>query len=127
MMTRVLVLDDQEYLREIIAVILDDAGYPALPVANTIEAVQCLEELRPEMLVLDMSLPGITGLEFLDELRRDPRWAALPVLMVSGDPGALATAQGRPNVGTLSKPFDANVLISETQRLIGPPALSRSA
>ena len=127
MMTRVLVLDDQEYLREIIAVILGDAGYPALPVANTIEAVQCLEELRPEMLVLDMSLPGITGLEFLDELRRDPRWAALPVLMVSGDPGALATAQGRPNVGTLSKPFDANVLISETQRLIGPPALSRSA
>jgi len=127
MVTRVLVLDDQEYLREIIAVILGDAGYPAVPVANTTEAVQRLEELRPDLLVLDMSLPGITGLEFLDELRRDPRWAALPVLMVSGDPGALATVQGRPNVGTLPKPFDVNVLISETQRLIGPPALSRSA
>jgi len=127
MVTRVLVLDDQEYLREIIAVILGDAGYPAVPVANTTEAVQRLEETRPDLLVLDMSLPGITGLEFLDELRRDPRWAALPVLMVSGDPGALATVQGRPNVGTLPKPFDVNVLISETQRLIGPPALSRSA
>jgi two-component system OmpR family response regulator/two-component system alkaline phosphatase synthesis response regulator PhoP len=127
MVTRVLVLDDQEYLREIIAVILGDAGYPALAVADTTEAIQRLEELRPEMLVLDMSLPGISGLEFLDELRRDPRWASLPVLMVSGDPVALATVQGRPNVGTLSKPFDVNVLIGETQRLIGPPALSRSA
>ena len=124
---RVLVLDDQEYLRDIIAVILSDAGYPALPVADTTEATQRLEELQPDMLVLDMSLPGTSGLEFLEKLRADSRWASLPVLMVSGDSGSLAAVQGRPNVGTLSKPFDVSVLLAETERLIGKSALSRSA
>jgi CheY-like chemotaxis protein len=124
---RVLVLDDQEYLRDIIAVILGDAGYPALAVANTQEALQQLEELQPDLLVLDMALPGISGLEFLDQLRADPRWTTLKVLMVSGDPGSLFQVQERANVGTLTKPFDVNALIAETERLIGPPALPRSA
>jgi DNA-binding response OmpR family regulator len=79
------------------------------------------------MLVLDMSLPGTSGLEFLDKLRSDVRWASLPALMVSGDPGALTAVHGRPHVGTLSKPFDVSVLLAETERLIGKPALPRSA
>jgi two-component system phosphate regulon response regulator PhoB len=129
MAIRVLVLDDQEYLRDIIAVILGDAGFPALAVADTAEALARLEELHPELLVLDMSLPGMSGLEFLDKLRAEPRWAELPVLMVSGDPGSLLAVQGRPNVGTLTKPFDVNVLIAEAERLIGAAAqaLPRSA
>ena len=124
---RVLVLDDQEYLRDIIAVILGDAGYPAIAVPNTQEALHQLEELRPDLLVLDMALPGISGLEFLDQLRADPRWTTLKVLMVSGDPGKLFAVQERANVGTLTKPFDVNALLAETERLIGPPALPRTA
>jgi DNA-binding response OmpR family regulator len=79
------------------------------------------------MLVLDMALPGMSGLELLEKLRADSRWAELPVLVVSGDPGSLMAVQGRPHVGTLTKPFDVNVLVAEAERLIGPPALSRSA
>jgi two-component system response regulator VicR len=127
MRTRVLVLDDQEYLREIIATILVDAGYPARAVATADEALRLLDELRPDLLVLDVSLPTIGGLEFLDQLRANPAWATLPVLIVSGDPAKLAAAEGRRYVGVLTKPFDVTVLVAEVVRLLEPAALTQSA
>jgi two-component system response regulator VicR len=127
MRTRVLVLDDQEYLREIIATILNDAGYPARAVETTDEALRLLDELRPDLLVLDLSLPTIGGLEFLDQLRANPAWATLPVLIVSGDPAKLAAAEGRRYVGALTKPFDVTVLVAEVVRLLEPAALTQSA
>jgi CheY-like chemotaxis protein len=127
MRTRVLVLDDQEYLREIIATILADAGYPARAVATTDEALRLLDELRPDLLVLDVSLPTIGGLEFLDQLRANPAWVTLPVLIVSGDPIKLAAAEGRPHVGALTKPFDVTALVAEVVRLLEPSALKQPA
>lgn len=127
MATRVLVLDDQQYLRDIIAAIVEDAGYPALAVASAEEAMLRLDQLRPELLVLDMSLPGISGLQFLDQLRAEPAWSTLPVIVVSGDPGKLGAVKGRDHVAALTKPFDVSVLVGEIERVLGPPALTRSA
>jgi CheY-like chemotaxis protein len=127
MSTRIVVLDDQQYLRDIIAAILDDAGYPTVAVATPKEAEQRLEELRPELLILDLSLPGYSGLQFLEQLRADPTWRDLPVVVVSGDPGKLVAVEGRENVVALTKPFDVTALISEIQRLLGPPALTQTA
>jgi CheY-like chemotaxis protein len=127
MRTRILVLDDQEYLREIMAMILAEAGFPALAVDTPVRALQLLEELRPDLLVLDMSLPGIDGLQFLDLLRADPQWQTLPVLIVSGDPTKLLKVEGRPYVVPLSKPFDATVLVAEVTRFLAPTTLPQSA
>jgi two-component system phosphate regulon response regulator PhoB len=127
MSTRIVVLDDQQYLRDIIAAILDDAGYPTVAVATPKEAEQRLEELRPELLILDLSLPGYSGLQFLDQLRADDTWRDLPVVVVSGDPGKLVAVEGREHVVALTKPFDVTTLIDEIQRLLGPPALTQPA
>ena len=127
MRTRVLVLDDQEYLREIMATILADAGYPAMPVASADEALRLLDELHPDLLVLDVSLPTIGGLEFLDQLRAKPVWATLPVLIVSGDPTKLVAVEGLANVGALPKPFDASVLIAAVAHFLEPTALTQPA
>src|SRR5918992_2983456 len=127
MSTRIVVLDDQQYLRDIIAAILDDAGYPTVAVATPKEAEQRLEELRPELLILDLSLPGYSGLQFLEALRADELWHDLPVVVVSGDPGKLVEVEGKENVVALTKPFDVTTLIAEIQRLLGPPALTQTA
>ena len=127
MRPRVLVLDDQEYLREIIATILAEAGYPSVAVGTTDQALRLLDELRPELLVLDVSLPDIGGLQFLQQLRDEPAWATLPVLIVSGDPMKLATVEGKPYVAALPKPFDAAVLVAEVSRFLAPAALPQTA
>lgn len=125
---RVLVLDDQQYLRDIIAAIVQEAGYPALAVATADEALLRMEQVRPELLVLDMSLPGISGLQLLDQLRAEAAWRELPVIMVSGDPAKLVAVKGRDHVVALTKPFDVGTLVAEIERALGPPAsLTHSA
>jgi two-component system, OmpR family, response regulator VicR len=120
MRTRVLVLDDQEYLREIMAAVLNDAGYRARPVATVDEAWRRLEELRPEVLVLDLSLPNMSGIEFLQRLRAEPAWKTLPVVIVSGDPLKLSEIESQPYVVTLHKPFDVTALTAVVTRLLAP-------
>ena len=127
MRTRVLVLDDQQYLRDIIAAIVEDAGYPALAVGTPEEARQRLDELRPDLLILDLSLPGVSGIEFLSQLRAGATFQTLPVIVVSGDPMRLGTVKDRPNVATLTKPFDVSALVAEIERALGPPALTQPA
>ena len=127
MSIRVLVLDDQPYLRDIIAAIVQDAGYPALAVATADEALLRMDQLRPELLVLDMSLPGTSGLQLLEQLRAESTWETLPVIMVSGDPTKLGAVEGRTNVVALTKPFDVNALVAEIERALGPPVLTQPA
>ena len=122
---RVLVLDDQPYLREIITAIVADAGYPALAVATADEALIRMEQVKPELLVLDMSLPGTNGLQLLDLLRAEDAWQTLPVIVVSGDPAKLGAVAGRENVVALTKPFDVNVLVAAIEQALGPPALTQ--
>ncbi|MBM3217890.1 MAG: response regulator [Candidatus Rokubacteria bacterium] len=124
MATRVLVLDDQQYLRDIIAAIVEDAGYPALAVGTPDEALQQMHELHPELLILDLSLPGISGVDFLAQLRAQPLWQTMPVIVVSGDPGKLGAVKDRPHVVALTKPFDVTVLVSAIESALGPPALT---
>jgi len=127
MRPRILVLDDQAYLRDIMAVILTDAGYPARPVVTTEEAWTLLHEVRPELLVLDLSLPRMSGLDFLARVRAEPAWATLPVIVVSGDPSKLAELDGSPYVRTLAKPFDVTAIVDEVARFLAPAALSSPA
>jgi DNA-binding response OmpR family regulator len=128
MRTRILVLDDQQYLRDIIAAIVEDAGYPALAVGTPEEALRRMDELRPELLILDLSLPGVSGIQFLEQLRASAAWNTLPVIVVSGDPGKLGAVKGRPHVVALTKPFDVSVLIAAIEDALGPPpALTQSA
>ena len=120
-------LDDQQYLRDIMAAIVEDAGYPALAIATPEEALARIDDIRPELMILDLSLPGISGFQVLDQLRATPRWKTLPVVVVSGDPAKLNDVKGRPHVVVLTKPFDVSALISEIARVLGPPALTHSA
>ncbi len=127
MRTRVIVLDDQQYLREIIAAIVEEAGYPSLAVGTPEEALQLLDELRPDLLILDLSLPGVSGIDFLGHIRTDPTFEMLPVIVVSGDPGRLGAVKDQPHVSTLTKPFDVSALVAEIERVLGPPALRQPA
>ena len=118
---RVIVADDKKYLRDILVAILEDVGYRSTAVSSAGEAIQALSHFGSDLLVLDMSLAGPNGVEFLQQLRAAPMWRTLPVIFVSGDPSKLHTVDGAPNVVTLTKPFDTEALIDAVTDLVGPP------
>jgi CheY-like chemotaxis protein len=114
-------VEDQDYLREMVVDILSEFGYPAVGIADPFTALTQAEALMPELVVLDMWMPTMSGLAFIARLRRDPRFAVLPVIVVSGDRGVSLDELGDAHVEFMLKPFEASVLVERTRALIGPP------
>ena len=121
----ILVVDDEQDIRELVAGVMEDEGYSARTAANSDEALAAISERRPSLILLDVWLEGsrLDGLDLLDEIkRRDP---TLPVLVISGH-GNLDTAVAAIRRGAadfIEKPFEAERLVllvaraTETQRL----------
>ena len=78
---RVLVVDDLSYMRDIQVLILKEAGYTATALAGAREALDRLAELAPDLILLDLSMPGMDGRQFLRWLRALPQWKS-----AAGDP-----------------------------------------
>lgn len=119
-------MEDQDYLREMIVDILSEFGYPAVGLADPFTALAQAAILAPELVVLDMWMPTMSGVAFIAQLRRDPRFTRLPVIIVSGDRSVSVDQLGDAHVEFMLKPFEASVLVERTRARIGPP-LSISA
>jgi two-component system nitrogen regulation response regulator NtrX len=125
MALEVLIVDDEQDIRELVAGVLEDEGYQARVAADSDAALAALGERRPSLVLLDVWLQGsrLDGLDLLDEIkRRDP---SLPVLVISGhgniDTAVAAIRKGA--VDFIEKPFEAEKLLHlvarapETERL----------
>ena len=108
----ILIVDDEQDIRELVSGVLEDEGYLRRTAADSTEALAALAERRPSLVLLDVWLQGskLDGLQLLEEIkRRDP---TLPVLMISGhgnlDTAVAAIRQGA--VDFIEKPFEAGQL-----------------
>src|SRR3712207_3931440 len=121
----ILVVDDEQDIRELVSGVLEDEGYAPRAAADSSAALAALADRRPSLVLLDVWLQGskLDGLQLLEEIkRRDP---TLPVLMISGhgnlDTAVAAIRQGA--VDFIEKPFEAGHLVhlvaraTETERL----------
>jgi two-component system phosphate regulon response regulator OmpR len=115
----VLVVDDDERLRRLLVRYLTDHGFRVTAAADAAEARACLRSLRPDLMILDVTMPGETGLDLVDDLRRGGD-TELPVLLL--------TARGAPEdriagfeAGAddyLGKPFDPYELVLRARALL---------
>lgn len=99
-MPTVLVVDDVPLMRDTLCRVLRREGYDAVAAGDGLEAIGALEAMgaagtvAPDLILLDMNLPNMTGLEVLEQLRQHPRWQRVPVVVLSGfaDPRTQARA-----------------------------------
>jgi len=80
---KILVVDDAPQNIKLLRVILKDAGYQVIEAASGPEALQKLKLEKPDVMVLDVRMPGMTGYEVCEAVRKDSEFAALPVIMVT--------------------------------------------
>jgi DNA-binding response OmpR family regulator len=118
---RVLVAEDEpdiaEALRQALTERLD---IQVDVVANGALVMDSVAARRPDLLILDVGLPGLNGLDVFDLLRSDPRLQGLPVLFLTGLPERAETASRATGVHeVLAKPFDVSDLIARAERLMG--------
>jgi CheY-like chemotaxis protein len=114
---RILVVDDMPYLRDVQVLLLNDAGYVTTALGSAREALERLPDLAPDLILLDVSMPGMDGRQFLARLRADPAWQSLPVILTTGRSVEDVARENRCDV--LPKPFSEVALLDLVRRLIG--------
>lgn len=83
-MSTVLVVDDESGARRALIRLLTREGYETVGASDGREALQALEARTPDVILLDLMMPGMDGLELLEVLQRHPQWKALPVVVLTG-------------------------------------------
>ena len=116
---KILVVDDQPYIRDIHVLLLRAAGYEATALASATEALAHMPDARPDLILLDMAMPGMTGRQFLARLRADAAWSALPVILATGLGAEGLGSLGDPSTAILAKPFTEEALLATVRRLLG--------
>jgi CheY-like chemotaxis protein len=108
----ILVVEDTRPIADLICQTLNEQPqYEATAVDNGAAALEALQEVQASLLILDVTLPGISGEELYDRLQGDEATRAVPVLFMSADPQAVARLQARPVPYVLEKPFDLEALL----------------
>jgi CheY-like chemotaxis protein len=82
-MAIVMVVDDTAVIREAVAKLLRREGFETICASNGREALDALQQSCPDLMLLDIMMPEMDGITCLAELRRDPRWQQLPVIMMT--------------------------------------------
>ncbi len=117
---RILVVDDFSTMRRIIKNLLRDLGFTnVLEADDGKTALPILKQGNVDFLVTDWNMPGMTGIDLLKEVRKDPQLAAIPVLMVTAEAKReqiITAAQAGVN-GYVVKPFTAAVLKEKIDRI----------
>jgi PAS domain S-box-containing protein len=127
---RVLVVDDTEASRYSVARHLRHAGYTVDEADSGLRAIALVEESRPDLVVLDVMLPDISGFEVARRLRGDDRFSRIPILHLSAsftDPESLAAGLDSGADGYLTHPVEPVVLLASIRSLIRARAAEAEA
>ena len=116
----VLIVDDDERVREYVRVNLEMEGYAVREAGNAEEGLGVLEDVSPDLILLDVMMPEVDGWEMLRRVQQRHGVGAIPVVMFSGkvneQSAAEATALGAQ--GFVGKPFDPQQLIEQAKQLL---------
>jgi excisionase family DNA binding protein len=113
----VLVVDDDARLREYMRVNLELAGYSVREAENGEQALVAIEDKAPELVLLDVVMPGIDGWQLLRQL--EELHGSIPVIMFSGKVEDQATAAAEHGArGFVGKPFDPEELLARAKQLV---------
>ena len=114
----ILVVDDDDAIREVLAAVLEDEGYQVRSAANGLEALQLLHAAAtaPAVILLDLMMPVMNGWEFRAAQEIDPDLASIPVVLLSANREIAAKATAARVQAYLPKPVDLDHLITTVRQ-----------
>ncbi len=116
----ILIVDDEPDIVEIAQSHLESAGYRVVSAFNGLEGLEAARASKPNLILLDIAMPGMGGLEMLAALRSTPGLATIPVLMLSaqGQSRNIFEADHLRAVDFIIKPFTCDELISAVRKAV---------
>ena len=117
---RILVVDDEEDVLELVRYNLDRSGYHVETASSGEEALEKARRKQPDLVILDLMLPGMDGLEVCRKLKNDGRTESLPVIMLTArsEEADIVTGLELGADDYVTKPFSPKVLIARVRRVL---------
>jgi len=109
----ILTVDDSPSVRDMLAAVLAGAGFNVVQAVDGREGVTMLKGLDPDVIITDINMPRLDGFQFIEEVRKNPRYSTTPILVLTTETSATMKNRARSAgaTGWIVKPFDPEKLI----------------
>jgi len=117
---KILIADDAATGRELVRTVLEDAGYEVVEACDGVQAVERAHQHRPDLIILDLHMPGLDGFAVMQQLRSEEQFAATPVMALTASAmmGDRERAIAAGFTGYQTKPIRLSALRGEVERLL---------
>ena len=121
-MPKILVVDDDVTVTGLLKALLSMEGHQPTTINDSREAIETAAGINPDLIILDLMMPGLTGFELCELLQQDPKFAAIPIMIVSAldDPESKEKAFESGAREYITKPFGVDNLLQKIKELTGP-------
>lgn len=119
----ILVVDDQPGIRRLLAEVLSEQGYAVEEAANGYDGLQKAKELKPAIILMDMKMPGMDGIETLRELRRAGHTTKVIMMTAYGELEMINEAKELGAIAYITKPFDIVSLCQMIEKIVDDASL----
>lgn len=118
MSKKILICDDDEGILDLIAFVLEDAGFEPIAEVNSLNVSKVIEKEHPDLLLLDLWMPVLSGDQVLKMLKNNPETSSLPVIVISASiEGKDIAAKAGAN-DFIAKPFDISQLVNSINHVL---------
>jgi CheY-like chemotaxis protein len=116
---RVLVVEDDPWIRSLMADLLAGEGYEVVEAPDGKQGLELASEREPDVILLDLAMPEVSGLDVLHELKSSNPTRDIPVIVVSAYAMLMMGSDARRADGVIQKPFDLADLLAQVQQAVG--------
>jgi DNA-binding response OmpR family regulator len=114
----IVVIEDDRDISELLSAILEDEGFRVISVTNGSQAVAVARDQRPDLITLDLAMPGKDGWSIARELQEDPTTENIPILVISAYTRNIDAPLRRQVARVISKPFYITQVIDEVDAIL---------
>jgi two-component system cell cycle response regulator DivK len=116
---KVLVVEDDPWIRSLMADLLAGEGYEVVEAPDGKQGLELASEREPDVILLDLAMPEVSGLDVLHELKSSNPTRDIPVIVVSAYAMLMMGSDARRADGVIQKPFDLADLLAQVQQAVG--------
>ena len=117
----ILTIDDSRTMRELLRAALDKAGFHVIQAEDGLHGLEVLRASEPDVIITDINMPRMNGLEFIEAVRVDETRRAIPIIVLTTESDEAKKMEGKAAgaTGWIVKPFDQTKLVAVVNKLIG--------
>lgn len=119
---KIMVVDDEENLLELVKAVLEEEGFEVIDVSSGQECLENLKKVKPDLILMDMMMPGMSGRETTEKIRKNPKTKDLKIAFITvarfSEVGK-GTLKKLNVLDYITKPFDNADLVRRVKKLVG--------